>query len=146
MYKDHIICRGCNEKLRPKSKEPEHGTAKAREVLSIFTLIHERVAKWILVIIIISLVFFFCLFFRIVYSTENYDFEIVAKKYPTFSNSFVNITDLIKHSNEARAELYEGGLLAVLFLDEDILRKHGIDPILFYELSEKGLIVPSKEK
>jgi len=97
---------------------------------------------WGLGIITVGLIFF-CLFFRVVILTN--DFKIVAKKHPTFSNTFVNLDDLLKRYNKAiekyNSERFDPARRPL----ETYLREQALDPALYEEFCEKGLIVPKEE-
>lgn len=103
---------------------------------------------WGLGVITVGLIFFF-LFFRILILPG--DFIVTAKKHPTFSNTFVDFEDFVKRSNKAAKEhLIEDAIATSIGLGggsslETHLRRHAIDPALYEELWEKGLIVPKKE-
>jgi hypothetical protein len=155
---------------------------------------------WALGVITVGLIFFF-LFFRILIIPD--DFTVVAKKHPTFSNTFINLDDFIKRSNEALEEYnkpiekynkavekynkalekYKSKYSKILVVPpermdeywkdkeecekaieefdeaeaeynnvkstrdsfETHLRHNAVDPALYEELYEKGLIGPKKE-
>lgn len=95
---------------------------------------------YILGVITTGLILFF-FFFRVVILPG--DFIVIAKKHPTFSNTLVNLDDYIKRSNQA-VEEYNMLRFVNSTPFEDYLRNHSIDPELYKELREKGLIVPKE--
>lgn len=99
---------------------------------------------WGLGIITVGLIFF-CLFFRVV--TFSNDFTVIAKKHPTFSNTFVDLEDYIKRGNDAIEQYNSDGLNQYMSQSslETYIRRHGIDPAVYNELWEKGLIGPKEE-
>ena len=83
---------------------------------------------------------FFCLFFRVI--TFSNDFTVIAKKHPTFSNTFIDLEDYIKRGNDAIEQYNSDGLSPYISQSsiETYIRRHGIDPMVYNELWEKGLI------
>ena len=97
---------------------------------------------WGLGIITVGLIFFF-LFFRILILQG--DFTVIAKKYPTFSSTFVDLEDFIKRCNKATEKYNSERFNPTRNSLETYLRSHAIDPALYEELYEKGLIVQKEE-
>ena len=96
---------------------------------------------WGLGVITVGLIFF-CLFFRVIILTN--DFTVVAKKHPTFSNTFVNLEDLIERYNKAIEEYNSERFDPARSPFETYLRNHAIDPTLCEEFYEKGLMAPKE--
>ena len=97
---------------------------------------------WGLGIITIGLIFFF-LFFRIIILSG--DFTVIAKKHPTFSDTFVDREDFIERYNKAIEKYNSARFDPARNSFETYLRSHAIDPALCEELCEKGIIVPKEE-
>lgn len=102
----------------------------------------KNVGWWGLGIITVGLIFFF-LFFRILILPG--DFTVIAKKHPTFSNTFVDLEDFIKRCNKATEKYNSERFDPTRNSLETYLRSHAIDPALYEELYEKGLMVPKEE-
>jgi hypothetical protein len=121
-----------NTTQQPITKEEAIATLTSRRKKGIF--------RYIIGIIIAGLIFF-CLFFRVV--TVNNDFTLIAKKHPTFSSTFIDLEDYIKRGNEAIEEYNRDGRYSYRSQSpiETYIREHGLDPEIYNELQEKGLLV-----
>jgi len=104
-----------------------------------FVIFSFRVVTEVLGVIAVGLIFF-CLFFRVV--TFSNDFTVIAKKHPTFSRTFVDLDDYTKRGNDAVKDYNADALNPFMSQSsfETYLRRHGIDPVVYNELWEKGLI------
>jgi len=127
-----------NKEYQSMTREDAITVSKSRRKKSKF---------WYILGVITAGLIFFCLFFRIV--TFSNDFTVIAKKHPTFSNTFVDMDDFVKRCNEAKKEYIIGRFdpapnpehISSIPL-ETYLRNHAVDPALNEELCEKGLIEP----
>lgn len=99
-----------------------------------------RVVTVVLGVIAAGLIFF-CLFFRVV--TLSGDFTVIAKKHPTFSNTFVNLDDYIKRGNRAIEKHNADGRISSTQQRplENYLLEQNLDVELWKEFMEKGLMV-----
>lgn len=120
-----------NKEYQSMAREDAMAVLKSRRKKSKF---------WYVLGVITAGLIIFCLFFRVV--TFSNDFTVIAKKHPTFSSTFVDLDDYIKRGNDAVEEYNADGLNPYMSQSslETYLRRHGIDPVVYNELWEKGLI------
>ena len=123
-----------NEEYQSLTRDDAMATLKIRKKKSKF---------WYVFGVITVGLIFFCLFFRVI--TFSNDFTVIAKKNPTFSNTFIDLEDFIKRCNKATEKYNSERFDPTRNSLETYLRSHAIDPALYEELYEKGLMVPKEE-
>lgn len=71
------------------------------------------------------------------------DFTVIAKKHPSFSNTFVNLDDYIKRGNRAIEKYNADGRISFTHQRplENYLLEQNLDVELWKEFMEKGLMV-----
>jgi len=118
-------------------EEKEYQSITREDAIAVLKSRRKKSKFWYVLGVIAVGLIFFCLFFRVV--TFSNDFTVIAKKHPTFSNTFVDLDNFIKRCNEATKEYNKDRFDSNRNL-ETYLRSYAIDPALYEELCEKGLI------
>ncbi|MCX5635417.1 MAG: thioredoxin family protein [Planctomycetota bacterium] len=119
-------------------EEKEYQSITREDAIAVLKSKRKKSKFWYVIGVITVGLIFFCLFFRVV--TFSNDFTVIAKKHPTFSNTFVDLDNFIKRCNEATEEYNKDRFNLNRNSLETYLRSHAIDPALHEELYEKGLI------
>jgi len=126
------------ENKKPKHDEREFNRCVKKDKKK------DNIQSWVLLVIFLGLLLFLLSFHIVTFTdskTNNWDFAIVAKDHLSFSNTIVNVSELLKKYNEAVKE-YNAKLFFVGKEDfDEILRRKGINPVLRNKLVERGIIV-----
>jgi len=130
-------------------EEKEYQSITREDAIAVLKSRRKKSKFWYVIGVITAGLIFFCLFFRVMTFGNNYftviDFTVIAKKHPTFSNTFVDLEDFIKRCNKATEKYNSERFDPARNSLETYLRSHAIDPELYEELYEKGLIRSKEE-